>query len=70
MEKDTDKVQGYPPEEFSEQPEHGDRRASGAEKPELEKGDLTAMILSAMLVFGPIFLVLGGILAAAWVLLR
>ena len=36
----------------------------------LEKGDLPAIILSAFLVFGPIFLVLGGILAVAWIYLH
>ncbi len=40
------------------------------EKLELEKGDIAAMILSAMLVFGPILLILSGILAAAWILLN
>ena len=40
------------------------------EKLELEKGDLPAMILSALLVFGPVFLVLFGILALAWVFLH
>ena len=40
------------------------------EKLELEKGDLPAMILSALLVFGPIILVLCGILAVAWIYLH
>ena len=40
------------------------------EKIELEKGDLTAMIISALAVFGPIFLVLGGLIAVAWVFLH
>ena len=40
------------------------------EENKLEKGDIPAMILSAILVFGPIFLVLGGILALAWILLH
>lgn len=40
------------------------------DKLDLEKGDLAAMILSAFLVFGPIFLVLGGLLAAAWIYLH
>lgn len=39
------------------------------EKIELEKGDLPAMIISALAVFGPIFLVLGGLVAAAWIFL-
>ncbi|MBQ6464974.1 MAG: hypothetical protein IJJ43_01735 [Oscillospiraceae bacterium] len=40
------------------------------EKLELEKGDLPAMILSAMLVFGPIILVLCGLLTVFWFLLH
>ncbi len=36
----------------------------------LEKGDLPAIILSAFLVFGPIFLVLIGILVVAWIFLH
>ena len=40
------------------------------EENKLEKGDIPAMILSAILVFGPIFLVLGGILALAWIFLH
>ena len=42
-----------------------------AEKnPRLEKGDLPAMIIAAFLVFGPVFLVLFGILALAWLFLH
>ncbi len=40
------------------------------EIPELEKGDLPAMIISAMLVFGPIILALTGILAVFWIVLH
>ncbi len=36
----------------------------------LEKGDVPAMILAGILVFGPIFLVLFGILALAWIFLH
>ena len=36
----------------------------------LEKGDVPAMILSALLVFGPVFLILFGILALAWIFLH
>lgn len=36
----------------------------------LEKGDMPALIISAFLVFGPIFLVLGGLLALAWIFLH
>lgn len=39
------------------------------EKIELEKGDLPAMIISALAVFGPIFLILGGLVAVAWIFL-
>lgn len=39
-------------------------------KLDLEKGDMAAIILSAFLVFGPIFLVLGGLLAVAWIYLH
>ncbi len=35
----------------------------------LEKGDIPALILSALLVFGPIILVLAALLALAWILL-
>lgn len=37
---------------------------------ELEKGDVPAMIIAAILVFGPVFLVLFAILALAWLLLH
>ena len=40
------------------------------EKLKLEKGDLPAMILSAFMVFGPVFLVLAAILALAWIFLH
>ena len=40
------------------------------DKLELEKGDLPAIIISALLTFGPIILVLGGILAVAWIFLH
>ena len=36
----------------------------------LEKGDIPAMIISAILVFGPIFLVLFGLLTLAWFFLH
>lgn len=39
------------------------------EPPELEKGDLPAVIISALIVFGPIILGLGLLLALAWILL-
>jgi len=40
------------------------------EKLKLERGDLPAMILSALMVFGPVFLVLGAIVALAWIFLH
>ena len=35
----------------------------------LEKGDLPALIISALIVFSPIFLVLIGIMVLAWIFL-
>ena len=52
-----------------ENPEEREK-AFREEKIELEKGDLPAMILSGLIVFGPIFLVLGGLLAFFWVYLH
>lgn len=40
------------------------------EKLELEKGDMLAIILSAFLTFGPILLILGAGIAAAWLFLH
>lgn len=40
------------------------------QKMDLEKGDLPALIISAFLVFGPILLILGAILAVAWIFLH
>lgn len=40
------------------------------EEAKLEKGDVPAMILSAMLVFGPIFLILIAIVVFAWFFLQ
>lgn len=34
-----------------------------------EKGDLPAIMIAAMLTFGPIFLILGGIIVLAWLFL-
>ncbi|MCR4906471.1 MAG: hypothetical protein K6A33_10365 [Clostridiales bacterium] len=53
--------------------EDGERKAREFHREEnvpLEKGDVSAMILSALLVFGPIFLVLAGIIALAWFFLH
>ena len=48
------------------------QQAPGPGEPDtrLEKGDVPAMILSALLVFGPVFLILFGILALAWIFLH
>ncbi len=53
--------------------EDGERKAREFHRDEnvpIEKGDVPAMILSALLVFGPIFLVLAGIIALAWFFLH
>lgn len=59
-------------EHLSGEMEEGERKAKEFHKEEvgLEKGDIPALILSAMLVFGPIFLILGGILVLAWIFLH
>ena len=59
-------------EHLSDEREEGERKAQEFHKEELglEKGDIPALILSAMLVFGPIFLILGGILVLAWIFLH
>ena len=59
-------------EHLSDEREEGERKAREFHKEELglEKGDIPALILSAMLVFGPIFLILGGILVLAWIFLH
>ena len=59
-------------EHLSGEREEGERKAMEFHKEEvgLEKGDIPALILSAMLVFGPIFLILGGILVLAWIFLH
>ena len=59
-------------EPLSDEMEEGERKAKEFHKEELglEKGDIPALILSAMLVFGPIFLILGGILVLAWIFLH
>lgn len=61
------------PEDLS--PEEAERRAEeyrkrNKEGVKLEKGDLPAMIIAAFLVFGPVFLVLFGILFLAWFFLH
>ncbi len=40
------------------------------EQPKLEKGDVPAMIISAILVFGPVFLILFLLLLLAWLFLH
>jgi hypothetical protein len=56
-------------------PEEAEHRAEEYRKKnedsvKLEKGDLPAMIIAALLVFGPVFLVLFGILFLAWLFLH
>ncbi len=50
----------------------GERKAAEfhAEENRLEKGDFPAMLLSALIVFGPIFLVLFALLFLAWLFLH
>ena len=57
-----------PPEDDEEDDEEDDDFPKTEKN--LEKGDLPAMIISAFLVFGPIFLALAGILALAWIFLH
>ena len=45
-------------------------RIRNAEPVKLEKGDVPAMIIAAILVFGPVFLVLIGIYLLAWIFLH
>ena len=46
------------------------RRQDDQEKLPLEKGDVPAMIISALLVFGPVFLILIVIVVLAWIFLK
>ena len=46
------------------------KESARAEPPKLEKGDVPAMIIAAVIVFGPIFLVLIAVLALAWIFLH
>ena len=39
-------------------------------KAELEKGDVPALIISAMIVFGPVFLILAALVVLAWIFLH
>ena len=70
------KAEGKTPEQPEGEdltPEEAQRRLEEYKKendPGLEKGDVPALILSALLVFGPIFLVLIGLMVLAWVLLH
>ena len=56
----------------SEDPTPEEKAAAFHEKEQLklEKGDLPAMILSAFMVFGPVFLVLIAIMVLAWIFLH
>ena len=47
-----------------------ERERPDEKKIELEKGDLPAMILSAMLVFGPVILILAALVVIAWIFLH
>ena len=67
---DSRKWDELTPEEKAKAFHAGEEPGSEPGKVELEKGDLPAMIISALLVFGPVFLVLFGILALAWVFLH
>ena len=60
------------PEETEREVKEGERKAKEfhAEELELEKGDVPALILSALLVFGPIFLLLGAVVVLAWFFLH
>ena len=60
------------PDRIERERKEGERKAKEfhAEKLELEKGDVPALIISALLVFGPIFLVLGAVVVLAWFFLH
>ena len=60
------------PDRIERERKEGERKAKEfhAEKLELEKGDIPALIISALLVFGPIFLVLGAVVVLAWFFLH
>ena len=80
--KDKEKKEKTPPESGGPDPDEGCAEQTAApentggkgrepdEGMKLEKGDVPAMILSAILVFGPVFLVLFGIFALAWIFLH
>ncbi len=70
---DPDSPKATTPEEpSSEDPTPEEKAAAFHEKEQLklEKGDLPAMILSAFMVFGPVFLVLIAIMVLAWIFLH
>ena len=75
LDPDAEIPEGLPGEPEDLSPDEAERRAEeyrqrneGGVK--LEKGDLPAMIIAAFLVFGPVFLVLFGILFLAWLFLH
>ncbi len=75
LDPDAETPEGLPGEPEDLSPDEAERRAEeyrqrneGGVK--LEKGDLPAMIIAAFLVFGPVFLVLFGILFLAWLFLH
>ena len=64
---------GEPIKDGAESGETPDEKAAAfheEEKLKLEKGDVPAMILSAIMVFGPVFLVLLAIVVLAWIFLH
>ena len=64
---------GEPLKDGAESGETPDEKAAAfheEEKLKLEKGDVPAMILSAIMVFGPVFLVLLAIVILAWIFLH
>ena len=67
---DPDLPESADPDELKEAERKAKEFHEQIEPVKLEKGDIPAMILSAILVFGPIFLVLFGILALAWIFLH
>ena len=75
LDPDAQIPEGVPPKPSPEEDSRDETRADeyrkrNAEPAKLEKGDVPAMILAAILVFGPIFLVLIGIYLLAWIFLH
>jgi hypothetical protein len=66
---DAERTDGHPYANDDAAREHEQEYRRLNEEPGLEKGDVPALILSALLVFGPILLILAALLTLAWVLL-